>query len=58
MHSSEGKRSKINLVAKPVSNEGPSLSFYLDGHLLTLTSHSGRQGDKLSFHIRKLILLY
>lgn len=45
--SSEGERSKINLVA----NEGPSLGVLPNGHLLTLTSHSARQGDKL-------ILLY
>lgn len=51
VYSSEGERSKINMVANLVTDEGPSLSILPNGHLLTLTSHGGRQGDKL-------ILLY
>lgn len=51
VYSSEGERSKINLVANSVTDEGPSLGVLPNGHLLTLTSHGGRQGDKL-------ILLY
>lgn len=56
VYSSEGERSKINLVAKSVTDEGPSLSILPNGHLLTLTSHGGRQGDsKLGLHSGDLI---